>query len=91
MSENEIYTKIRTLKELEALIDEAEEEAEAIRNVLKAHMEEQGTQELRAGAYKARYTTVTSNRFDSAAFKKIHADLYAQYTKTTVTRRFTLA
>ena len=77
--------------ELEALIDEAEEEAEAIRNVLKAHMEEQGTQELRAGAYKARYTTVTSNRFDSAAFKKTHADLYAQYTKTTVTRRFTLA
>ena len=54
-------------------------------------MEEQGTQELRAGAYKARYTTVTSNRFDSAAFKKTHADLYAQYTKTTVTRRFTLA
>jgi len=91
MSENEIYTKLRTLKELEALIKEAEEEAEAIREALKAHMKERGTQELRAGTCKARYTTVTSSRFDSAAFRKCHADLYAQFTKRTVSHRFTVA
>ena len=91
MSENEIYTKIRTLKELEALIEEAEEEAEAIRELLKAHMKERGTEEIRVGSYKARYTTVTSSRFDSAAFKKSHADLYAQFTRRTVSRRFTVA
>lgn len=91
MSENEIYTKLRTLKELEMLITEAEEEAEAIREALKAHMKERGTQELRAGAYKARYTAVTSSRFDSAAFRKCHADLYAQFTKRTVSHRFTVA
>ena len=91
MSEHELYTKMHTLKELEMLIEEAQEEAEAIRDALKAHMEERGTSELRAGSYKARYTEVASSRFDSAAFKKTHADLYAQYTKHTVSRRFTFA
>ncbi len=91
MSENEIYTKIRTLKELEMLIEEAEEEAEEIRKALKEHMKEKGTEEIRVGAYKVRYQTVTSSRFDSAAFKKTHADLYAQYTKRTSTHRLTVA
>ena len=91
MSENEIYTKIRTLKELEALIEEAEEEAGEIREALKAHMKERGTNELRAGSYKARYTEVTASRFDSTAFKKCHADLYAQFTKRSVSHRFTVS
>ena len=41
--------------------------------------------------YKVKYTTVTGCRFDSAAFKKTHGDLYAQYSKPTVTRRFSVA
>ncbi len=91
MKECEIYGKLNTLSELEALIREAEEEAEAIRGELKAHMTERGTNELRAGKYRARYTEVTSSRFDSAAFKRAHADLYAQFTKRTVSHRFTVA
>lgn len=43
MSKNEIATKIRTLKELQALIDEAEQEAEAIKDELKAYMTERDT------------------------------------------------
>jgi len=107
MKECEIYKKILTLSErpgfpeaslpsfggsrLEALIREAEEEAEEIRGELKEYMTAHGTAELRAGKYRARYTEVTSNRFDSAAFKKAHGDLYAQFTRRTVSRRFTVA
>jgi predicted phage-related endonuclease len=91
MKECEIYKKILTLSELEALIREAEEEAEAIRGELKEYMTEHGTAELKAGKYRARYTEVTSSRFDSAAFKKAYADLYAKFTHKTVTHRFTVA
>jgi len=49
------------------------------------------TDELITGEYKIRWKKVVSNRFDTTSFKKTHADLYEQYTKTTETRRFTIA
>lgn len=91
MSTNEITTKVRDLKELQALIEEAQAEAEAIKDEIKAYMAATGKEEMTVDVFKVRYTTVTSSRFDSAAFKKTHGDLYAQYTKQTETRRFSVA
>lgn len=91
MSQNELTAKIRELKELQQLIDEATAEAEAIRDALKAEMTATGVDELVVDVFKVRWQKVTSNRFDTAAFKKTHADLYAQYTKPQETRRFTVA
>lgn len=50
-----------------------------------------GIDELKAGEYKIRYALVTSNRFDSTAFKKLYGDLYRQFLKTGTSRRFTVA
>ena len=50
MSMNEMESKIRELRQLQALIDEATAEAEAIKDAIKAHMGD--TEELRAGEYK---------------------------------------
>lgn len=47
MSINELEAKVRELKELQTLIEEAQEEAETIKDQLKAHMGER--EELRAG------------------------------------------
>ena len=91
MSTTEITAKLRNLKELQALIEEANAEAEAIKDELKALMIANGTEEMTVDVYKVKYTTVTGCRFDSAAFKKTHGDLYAQYIKPTVTRRFSVA
>lgn len=91
MNTNELTTKIRELKELQALIDEATAEADAIKDELKAHMTSEGKDELTVDVYKVRYTVVKGTRFDSAAFKKTHADLYAQYSKQTETKRFSVA
>lgn len=91
MTTNELTTKIRELKELQALIDEATAEADAIKDELKAHMTSEGKEEMTVDVYKVRYTVVKSSRFDSAAFKKTHGDLYAQYSKSTETRRFSVA
>ncbi len=90
MSVNELSAKIRELKELQQLVEEAEAEMEAIRDELKAHMTEQNAEEITVDVFKVRYTTVQSSRFDTAAFKKTHADLYAQYSKPTTTKRFTI-
>lgn len=47
MSTNELTTKIRDYRELQALIEEAQQEAETIKDAIKAHMGAQ--EELRAG------------------------------------------
>jgi len=50
MSRIELTSKIKELRELQALIDEAQAEAESIKDTIKAHMGD--TEELRVGEYK---------------------------------------
>ena len=91
MSQNEIAGKIRNLKELMALIEEAQAEAESIKDELKAHMDAANTEEISADVYKVRYTTVESSRLDTSALKKDAPAIYQMYTRKTTTRRFTVA
>ena len=91
MSKNELVAKIEALNEWEALMEEARAEAEAIRDSIKAEMLEREVEELTAGAYIIRWTSVLSNRFDTTGFKRAYADLYKQYTKQTASRRFTIS
>ena len=78
MSTNEMECKIAKMQEWEALAEEAKAEADAIRDEIKVEMLDRGTEELMAGRFIVRWTSVLSNRFDSAAFKKQYADLYKQ-------------
>lgn len=91
MSVNEISAKIRELKELEALIEEAQKEAEAIKDAIKEQMDAEVVDEMAVDVYKVRYKTINSSRFDSSTFKAKYSDLYAQFTKQTASRRFTVA
>ena len=91
MSTIEITNKIEALRVLEALIEEAKAEAETLRDEIKAEMLNRDTEELTAGQYIVRYTTVLSNRFDSTAFKKVMPDVYKAYTKQTSSRRFSIS
>ena len=70
MSRNELITNIETLQSLEALIEEtkAEAEAETVRNSIKAEMEAANTEELSAGGYIVRWTSVLTTRFDTKTF-----------------------
>lgn len=91
MSTIELTSKIKELKELKMMAEELAAEITAIEDTIKAEMTARETDELITGEYKIRWKKVISNRFDTTAFKKTHADLYEQYTKTTETRRFTVA
>ena len=86
MSANEIQSKARDLKELKVMKDELEAEIAAIEDALKTAMGEQ--EEMLCGEYKLTYQTVSTSRFDSARFRREHADLADAYTRATTYRRF---
>lgn len=91
MSTIDVVSKIEELEELEKLIEEAKAEAEALRDEIKAEMMARNTEELEAGKYIVRWTSVLSQRFDSTAFKKVLPDVYKAYTKQVSSRRFTIS
>jgi predicted phage-related endonuclease len=91
MSTVELTSKIEALREWEAVIEEAQAEAEAIRDSIKQELLKRDTEELEAGQYIVRWTSITSNRFDSTAFKKQYNDLYKAFTKQVSSRRFSIA
>lgn len=91
MSQNDIITKIETLNEWEAIIADAQAEADAIRDAIKAEMTDRDIDELIAGSYIVRYKMVLSNRFDTTNFKKTYGELYKAYTRQTASRRFSIS
>lgn len=91
MSIFELDAKVMELRELQAMIADLEAEAEAIKDIIKGKMCEEGTEELVGNGWKATWHTVTSSRLDSKKLKADHPELYGQYTKTSSTTRFTLA
>jgi predicted phage-related endonuclease len=91
MSTIEITSKIEALKDLESLIEEAKAEAEALRDEIKAEMLSRNTEEMEAGQYIVRWTSVLTQRFDTTAFKKVMPDVYKAYTKQVSSRRFSIA
>ena len=91
MSINEMENKIRKMQEWEQLAADAKAEAEALRDEIKAEMLNQQTEEMTAGKFIVRWTSVLSNRFNTTAFKKEHGEMYKMYTKQTTSRRFSVA
>ena len=91
MSKIELLAKIELLNKYEAMMEELKNEADTIRNSIKAEMEARDVEELIAGQYIIRWTSVLSNRFDSTAFKKAYGELYKAFTKQSASRRFTIS
>lgn len=89
MSTNELTEKIREYRELQALIEEAQEEAEAVKDTIKAAMGD--SEELRAGEYRVTWKPVKSSRIDATALRKAMPDVAAAFTRETTARRFCIA
>ena len=91
MSIFELDASVKELRELQALIDEANAQIEAIKDKIKLKMVDDGTEVLQGNGWKATWHTVTSSRLDSKALKAAYPELVAQYSKPSTTTRFTLA
>ena len=89
MSINEMEVKARELRQLQALIEEAQAEAEAIKDAIKAAMGD--SESVQAGEYRITWKAVTSSRIDTSALRKALPDVAERFTKETTTRRFCVA
>ena len=88
---SELQIKAKELRELKRMQEELAAEITAIEDEIKAVMRERGATELIAGEYKIRWTEVTSARLDSKALKAALPDVYARFTRESITRRFSIA
>lgn len=86
MSTHEIESKVRELRQLQALIEEAQAETEAIKDTLKAILGD--SEELKAGEYKVTWKAVKAARIDTTALRKALPDVAQAFTRETTTRRF---
>ena len=89
MSINEVEAKVRELRQLQALIEEAQAEMESIKDALKAHMG--AADELRAGEYRVTWKPVKSYRLDATAIRAALPEVAERFTRETTTRRFCVA
>lgn len=89
MSTNELESKCRELRQLQALIDEAQAEAEAIKDAIKAAVGD--SEAVQAGEYRITWKSVTSSRLDTAALKAALPEVAERFTRTSTTRRFCVA
>lgn len=91
MNTHELDAKVNTLRELRNLESEVKAEITAIEDEIKAEMLAKNTDVLTGQSCMVTWKTVITNRFDSATFKLTHADLFAQYSRVTTSRRFVIA
>lgn len=89
MSMNDLQAKAKEIRELMRMKEELEAEITGLQDEIKGYMGD--SEELITGEYKIRWSTVKSTRLDSTKLKAEHADLYSQYCKESVTRRFSIA
>lgn len=90
MNTNELNKKAKDYFALLEMIEELQAQAEAIKDEMKSVMVENGVEELEGTGWRATWHNTITNRFDSSAFKKAHADLYTAFCKPTNGTRFTL-
>ena len=86
---NELTTLCREYRELQRMGEEIAAEMDALRERIRAAMGENDT--VTAGEYKITNKAVSSSRIDSVALKKALPEIAAQFTKTTVSRRFVIS
>ena len=82
MSSTEILSLVEQYKE--AQMDD-------LKRQITEEMTRRDVDTMDAGTHKVRYQTVTSSRLDSKGLKAAAPELAARFTKTTTSRRFSIA
>ena len=89
MSTQDIERKVKLLREMQRMAEEAQAEADALRDEIKRYMGDM--EELTAGEYKITWKNVESSRIDTAALKKAMPQIAEAFTRTATIRRFCIA
>lgn len=89
--QNAMLEAIQQIRELEVAKREVTKAIGEQQQIIKDMMTCKQVEVLELGEYTVRYTTVTTSRFDSTAFKKTHEELYAQYCVPASSKRFSIS
>ena len=89
MTEQEIIRKVKLLREMQRMAEEAQAEADALKDEIKAFMGD--SEELSAGEYKVTWKAVTTSRIDTKALTQAMPDVAAAFTRHSTARRFCVA
>ena len=91
MTNIELRAMVAQLQELEGFMAEISGEVEAIKDSIKAEMNNRNVETIELEDRVIRYQTILSNRFDSTAFKKVMPEVYKAYTKQVTSHKFSIA
>ena len=84
----ELERKVNEYREYKRMAEELEQLRDSLRDEIIAMM--QGAPEVVAGACKVMYKDVQSARLDSKLLQATHPDIYAECSKKTVYKRFSV-
>ena len=97
MTNRHIYTTenleetIKTIKALEAKINELDELKKEKETLIKKVLDDAGVEELEIGTFTVRFTNIVRNNFNTSAFKKKYLELYNAFIKQTNYRKFVIS
>lgn len=90
MGNRAYLNRVIKIKELEKEIKELQEIMESLKDEIKEGMKASESDEIDLGDYVIRYKAVTSQKFDSKAFKTAHSKMYAAFCNPSTSMRFTI-
>ena len=90
MSNNDLHSVIKELKEFKLLKEEAEARISELENIIKSEMKSQNADKMNVGEYKCSLAVVTSNRIDSKALQENRPDIYNIFLKPSTYERLTV-
>lgn len=82
---------VRKVKEGEQIKKDIEAEIKAAKEEIQNTMLEFKLEEMKVDVFTVRYQSVTSNRFDTAAFKADNKGVYDKYLVSSSTMKFTIS
>ena len=91
MSRIELATKAKDYRAIQAMIQELQDEADAIKAEIIGEMKRQGTDTIQADIFTIKWTEYTTSRIDTAALKAALPELAEQFSITSTARRFQVA
>lgn len=90
MDTQELGFRLELICKLKEERAELDSQITALEDSVKNELDRQGVSDLEVGKRSVKYTRYFSNRFDNAAFKADHEDLYVTYSKPVPATRFTV-
>jgi len=90
MSTENINSIVNEYFELQQTIETLTKRQDAIKNQIQDTMLNNNSLVINGDGWRATLTETKTNRFDTAAFKKVHMDLYTAFCKVASGTRFTL-